>query len=93
MPKVSLSTASILLLIFSRKQTKVKIKELKVCATRVWFTIKKFSSFYKIILKEIYEEIEKLITIELSLFSSICLAKKSKIFQKPPSTKSEGNTS
>ena len=92
MPKVALSTVSILMIIFFRKQTKIKIEELKICATRVWFTIKKFSAFYKIILKDFFEKLEKSNSIRLSYLSSICVKKKSQIFQKPPSTRNEGNT-
>ena len=92
MPNVALSIASILLMIYLIKQTKTKIEKLKISATRVWFTIKKFSAFYKIIIKEVFEKIKKSSSFGLSNFSSICLIKKSEIYQKPPSTRSEGNT-
>lgn len=92
MPNVALSIASILLMIYLRKQTKTKIEKLKISATRVWFTIKKFSAFYKIIIKEVFEKIKKSSSFGLSNFSSICLIKKYEIYQKPPSTRSEGNT-
>lgn len=93
MPKVTLSTGSILLLIYLRDISKTKINDLKISASRIWFTLKRFTPFYKIVFKEVMEKIRDLNSMKLSYFSFICKEIKSHIYHLPPSTRNEGNTS